>query len=206
MSKAIRSLPGANGQTGGIVVGSQSDVSPDDGDYGEILSIGHVRLKTEDLDIQEDAINLGQVDHRGGVLGPAGFTIDNFLNAIDFDGDNQPDYNGNLNPVPNQGHLNQLKVLTTPLQNGNGDEIPTDQIQVLGIPERIEESSIQEALVSITVSPNTPTGNYRGFLTVWEDNDSSDTIDPGNVDNLIWSSEVARSDAPTWVHHCSTDR
>ena len=64
--------PGANGQTGGIVVGSQTDVSPDDGDYGEILSIGHVRLKTEDLDIQEDAINLGQVDHRGGVLGPAG--------------------------------------------------------------------------------------------------------------------------------------
>lgn len=189
--------PGSNGQTGGIVVGSLNDHTPDDGDFGEILSIGEIRLKTEDFDIQEDELHLGSVDHQGGVLGPASFTIDNFLNGIDYDEDNQLDQNGQLNPVPNQGTLEQLTVLTTPLRNENDDTIPVDQIQVLGVPLSVDERSIQETLVSVIVSPNTPTGNYRGFLTVWEDNDSSGTIDIGEpVDNIILSLEVAQSERP----------
>ena len=183
--------PGSNGQTGGIVVGSIADSTPDDGDYGEILSIGQIRLKTEDLDIQEDELFLGTLDHSGGVLGPGSCTVDNFLNEIDFDGDNEVDQNGQLNPVPNQGDLEQLKVLTTPLQNEHGDEIPSNQIQVLGVPSVVAAQSIEETLISVIVSPNTPTGNYRGFLTMWEDNNSSDTIEPGEpVDNVLIRLEV----------------
>jgi hypothetical protein len=189
--------PGSNGQTGGIVVGSLDDYIPDDGDFGEILSIGQIRLKTEDFDIQQDELDLGQVDHRGGVLGPASLIIDNFLNEIDYDEDNQLDQNGELNPVPNQGALDQLRVLTTPLRNEHNEEIPVDQIQVLGVPQIVEERSIQETLISVTVSPNTPTGNYRGFLTMWEDNNLSGTIDIGEpTDHIILSLEVAQSERP----------
>ena len=88
-------------------------------------------------------------------------------------------------------------MLTTPLRNEHNEEIPVAQIQVLGVPRIIEEQAIQETLVSVTVSPNTPTGNYRGFLTMWEDNNSSGTIDIGEpTDNIILSLEVAQSERP----------
>ena len=140
-------------------------------------------------------MQLGTVDHNGGVLGPASFTVDNFLNAIDYDEDNEPDQNGLLNPVPNQGALEQLRVLATPLQNDGGDSIPVEQIQVLGVPSIVEAQSIQETLLSVTVAPNTPPGNYRGFLTMWEDNDLSNTIDVGEpVDNVLLSLDVIPAD------------
>lgn len=179
--------PGRNGATGGIVVGnaSQQDLCPDDGDYGEITSVGRIRLKTEDLDIREGILNLGSVDHRGGVLGPATFHIENFLNGIDIDMDNEPDSNGLVSPVPNHGSLNQLRAFASDLENENGDLISNERGQIFGIPEVIANGALGQSLYGLTVPANTPVGEYLGYLLVWEDNDQSNDLSEGEPSDSV---------------------
>ena len=167
--------PGDDGLAGGIIVGASDDLDllPDDGDYGEVLSLERVRLKTEDLDIEEGEINLGVASSDGDLLGPTTVTLNNFAEGIDYDNDNGVDSNGQLSPIPNLGPLTDLQYQLTDFISEAGSSVPASDAQVLGIPETLANGLTARFTVSIQIPEGTPEGIYSSRLRVWEDNDGS---------------------------------
>ena len=167
--------PGDDGLAGGIIVGASDDLDllPDDGDYGEVLSLERVRLKTEDLDIEEGEVNLGVASSNGALLGPTTVTLNNFAEGIDYDNDNGVDSNGQLSPIPNLGPLTDLQYQLTDFISEAGSSVPASDAQVLGIPETLANGLTARFTVSIQIPEGTPEGIYSSRLRVWEDNDGS---------------------------------
>ena len=156
---------------GGIQVGSLVDSVPDDGDYSEVFEVRNIKLRIEDLDVEEDYVTVGEVPPEGGTAGPATVTVDNFAAGTDYDQDNGFDQNGLISPIPAGSDLEHLTFWPGPLTHYQGLAVlPPEVVHLLNPPGRIVVGQSIPVSVTVDVPPGMPSGAYSGRMEVYEDN------------------------------------
>ena len=140
-------------------------------------------LLFEDVDIVQSLVAFPLTDP-GASTGAQSYTVDNFAQGVDLDGDNFADTNGNLDATPNLS-LERLVFVLPDLLGPNGAVIPKSAIQTatnLGSLDVGESSAFN---VSVTIPANAAPGTYTGQALAFEDNNNNGVFDANETGDTV---------------------
>jgi hypothetical protein len=140
-------------------------------------------LLFEDIDIVQSIVSFPLTDP-GTSTGLQNYTVDNFAQGVDLDGDNFADTNGSIDAVPNLS-LERLVLALPDLIGPNGAVIPKTAIQAATNLGSLEVGDSSAFNISVNIPGNAAAGTYTGQALAFEDNNNNGAFDANETGDTL---------------------